>query len=107
MAKPQAAIDPANAIAARRIDFLLEFAKEQVREHEALAKRYVKLARAIALRHKIPLGRKRKHMFCKKCNMPWIAGYNLKVRLEPKTKRAIYICKCGAKKAFPYFQKRA
>ena len=102
MAKPNPHLDPLPVIAKRRIDTLLTLAKEEVRVNEPRAKRYVHLARSIATRHRIPLGKARKHLFCKKCDMPWLVGKNVKVRLEPKTRRAIYTCACGAKKAFAY-----
>lgn len=102
MAKPRTNLDPLPVIAKRRIDTLLAFAKQEVRAHPDLAKRYVQLARAIATRHRVPLGKERKHLFCKECNLPWVVGYNVKVRLEAKTRRSIYSCKCGAKKVFAY-----
>jgi len=104
MAKTSSHLDPLPVIARRRIDTLFALAKEEVRANPngLLAKRYVRLARAIATRHRIPLGNARKHLFCKECDMPWIVGKNVKVRLDPKTRRAIYACQCGAKKGFPY-----
>ena len=108
MAKPSSHLDPLPVIAKRRIDTLLALAQEEVRANPdgPLAKRYVHLARAIATRHRIPLGRGRKHLFCKKCDLPWIAGKNVQVRLERKTRRAIYSCACGAKKGFAYSEKK-
>ncbi len=107
MSKFKSSLDPLPVIANRRIDTLLAFAKSEVRAHPDLAKRYVKLARAIAMRHRVPLGRGRKHLFCQECNLPWVVGYNVKVRLEPKTRRMIYSCKCGKRTAFVYSKKRA
>jgi len=106
MAKFKSSLDPLPVIANRRINTLLAFAKHEVREHPDLAKRYVQLARAIATRHRVPLGKERKHLFCKECDLPWVVGYNVKVRLESKTRRAVYVCKCGAKKAFAYSKNR-
>ncbi len=107
MAKFKTNLDPLPVIAKRRIDTLLAFARHEVREHPDLAKRYVKLARTIATRHRVPLGKERKHQFCKECNLPWVVGYNVQVRLESKTKRAIYTCACGEKKKFAYTRKTA
>jgi len=106
MTKNTSQIDAPVVIAKRRIDTLLKLAQEEVHTDEKLAKRYVHLARSIASRHRIPLGRERKHLFCKKCNMPWVAGRNVHVKLEQKTRRAIYTCACGEKKGFAY-QKKA
>lgn len=105
MPKPAVRLDPMPVIANRRIDTLLALAQQEVEVNEARAKHYVRLARAIATRHRIPLGRARKHLFCKTCQLPWTPGKNVRVRLERRSKRAIYTCACGAKKAFPYSEK--
>ncbi len=90
---------------ASEVDHLLLLAKNKVKESPALAKKYVTMAKALAMRHRIPLGRGRKMRFCKECGMPWIAGYNLKVRLQSGGKKAVYLCKCGAKRAIAYAKK--
>ena len=80
---------------------MLELAREKYGEDQALAKRYVTLARKTAMRHRIQLGNK---AFCKKCGVPWIPGKTLKVRLKGKT--ALYIClNCNNVKRFPYSRK--
>ena len=48
-----------------RIAKLLHLSKEVLKDDEELSKRYVKLARKIAMRHRIKLGNR---LFCKKCN---------------------------------------
>ena len=104
MPKPSKKIrlDPMPVIVARRVDTLLSLAKKEVRGDEKLAQKYVKLACVLAARHRMPMKRERKHLFCKSCYRPWIIGYNVKVRLDSKTRRAVYTCKCGKKKGFPY-----
>ena len=99
-------LDPMPVIVARRVDTLLTLAKKEVRGDEKLAQKYVKLACVLAARHRTPMKRERKHLFCRSCYRPWIVGYNAKVRLDSKTKRAIYTCACGKKKGFPYSKKR-
>ena len=99
-------LDPMPVIVARRVDTLLTLAKKEIRGDEKLAQKYVKLAGVLAARHRLPMKRERKHLFCKSCYRPWIVGYNVSVRLESRTKRAIYTCACGKKKGFPYSKKR-
>lgn len=98
---------PLSLIAAQRVERLLTLARLSVRTDEKQAIRYVQLARKLAARHRLALGKGRKHLFCPKCSLPWVAGYNLKVRLQSKTKRAEYVCGgCGAKRFFPYSKAR-
>ncbi len=106
MALEKIRLDPMPVIAARRVDTLLRLAREEVRSDEKLARKYVKLACVLAARHRLPMKSGRKHLFCKSCYRPWIAGYNVKVRLDSKTKRAIYTCACGKKRAFSYSKRK-
>lgn len=85
-----------------QVDRLLELAKGKAKEAPALAKKYVTMARALAMRHRVPLGRKRKLLFCRECGMPLIAGHNLKVRIRSKEKKIEYACACGKKKTAIY-----
>ncbi len=64
-----------------------------------LAKRYVSLARAIAMRHRFPLG---PAVACKGCGAPLVPGLTAKTRLGAQ-KLLLTICiECGtaAKKGF-------
>lgn len=89
-----------NKIAFQRCATLLELSREMFAKDKALAKRYVSLARKIAMRHRLKLGARD---FCKKCSTPFMPGVTLKVRLKPKEKIIAYIClECGAKKRFKY-----
>ena len=85
----------ANQIAKKRCEKLLKLSEEAWRKGEkAFARRYVKLARAIAMRHRFPLGQRR---FCKKCDAPLVPGLTLKTRLSSGKKTVLYICtECGA-----------
>jgi len=80
----------ANQIAMQRCQYLLELAKQTWKNDKSLANRYVELARKVAMRHRLKLGRRK---FCKKCNAPFIAGETLKVRISSKEKCVIW--KCG------------
>lgn len=87
---------------AREVDYLFDLARKKLADSPTLAKKYVSMARALAMRHRIPLGKERKRLFCKACGMPQIAGRNVKVRLVAREKKAVYTCACGAKRAFAY-----
>lgn len=92
MAKPTINL---NQIAKERCDKLLALAKETYEKDKELALKYVKLARAIAMRHRLKLGRK---LFCKKCNTIFIPGATIITRIDMKRKERALICKnCGAK----------
>lgn len=97
--------EPLPQIVKRRVDGLLEMAREAIRHDEGQAARYVKLARALAARHRLALGRGRKHLFCKACNRPWVAGFNVKVRLRSRMRQTEYACVCGATRRFGYAPK--
>ena len=90
---------------ASEVDHLLDLARKKLKSSPALAKKYVTMARALAMRHRIPLGKGRKLLFCKECGVPWVPGYNLKVSLKSAEKKALYLCKCGAKMAVLYSKK--
>ncbi len=76
-------------IALERCEYLLELAKQMWKKDEKLSKRYVQLARKIAMRHRLKLGRRK---FCKKCNAVFIVGETLKVRISTKEKAVIWKC---------------
>ncbi len=72
-------------IAKERILILLDLAKKELKKHPERSKRYVELARKIALRYNIRL-KKLKRTFCKNCNIILIPGYTSQVRLDSKKK---------------------
>jgi len=87
-------------IARQRSSKLLMLAAKKMDENPALAKRYVKLARAIAMTHRFSLGNR---AYCKKCLTPFVPGKTVKIKLDSKNKRVVYEClSCGEKKAFGY-----
>jgi len=95
-----------NMAISEQVDYLLALAQKKVKTDETLAKKYVKIAREIAMRHRVPLGRKRKMLFCKKCSLPWIAGNNCAVRIRSREKKIEYACACGAKMNLQYGKRR-
>lgn len=91
-------------IAHARCEKLLKMAKKIYDEDAALSKRYVSLARKIAMRHRLPLGSK---AFCKKCGVIYIPGKTLKVRVAVSKQSVIYECiVCHSKKLYPYSKEK-
>lgn len=87
-----------NEIAKERCDKLLALAKEGYATDKRLSIRYVALARAIAMKHRLKLGRR---VFCKKCNAIFIPGVTSIIRVFVKRKEKKVTCKnCGAKIIF-------
>ena len=89
-------------IAGERVELLMGMAKEEAKVNPERAKRYVELARRIAMRYRVHMPRGLARGFCKKCGMPWVHGFNVKVRAKAREKCMEYECSCGAKRRFPY-----
>ena len=84
-----------NEIAKERCERLILLAKEMYTSDALLSRRYITLARAIAMRHRLKLGRK---LFCKKCNSVFISGVTVITRIDMKRKERVLTCKnCGSK----------
>ncbi len=93
-----------NVIAQTRCEKLLHLAKQMLSEDEVLSKRYVSLARKIAMRHRFSLRSKR---FCKSCNTIFIAGRTVKVRVSPSQQRVLYTClSCKRSASFPFVKEK-
>src|SRR3989344_206440 len=90
----------ADQIAKERCAVLLSMAVERWRQGDkVLAKRYVSLAKRIAMRHRFPLG---SGLACKKCGVPLVSGLTAKTRIGTQ-KMLLTIClECGevVKKGF-------
>jgi ribonuclease P protein subunit RPR2 len=81
-------------IALQRIDRLLEAAAAEFPAHAKRSDRYVELARRLATRYRVPLGKK-KTRFCRNCGTYFVYGTNARVRI--KDKRTVITClKCGS-----------
>ena len=98
--------DGVKGIVLERVNILFSLAQKEVKTNPTRAKRYVRLARKLGTRFRLRLPKELKPKFCKKCNLFWIVGKNVKVRANPKEKRMVYTCECGAKRGFPYQSKR-
>jgi len=88
-----------------RIGILFSLAKKEAKAHPERGKRYVFLARKLATRFRLRLPAQFKKSFCKKCNSLYLPGINAKVRLDSRTRRVVYECACGEKRAMPYKNK--
>jgi RNase P subunit RPR2 len=81
-----------NALTRERISVLLGLAKDFLEEDGKLSKYYVSLARKLAMKKQIKLGRK---LFCRECDTVFVHGKSVKARLDSK-KRVLWVClNCG------------
>ncbi|MBU1197580.1 hypothetical protein KJ765_03630 [Candidatus Micrarchaeota archaeon] len=94
-----------NAIARERCRKLLSLAKDLLEPDPVLSKRYVSLARKIAMRHRFSLGSKD---FCKKCGVVWVSGTTYKTRVSSSQRRVLYTClSCNHPASFPFMREKA
>jgi len=95
--------DKARQIARERIDILLRMARENVKSDPALSKRYVEMARRIAMRSGVRLGRERKQFICKNCGSLLVPGVNCRVRVrsDHETRVVMTCLACGSRKRYP------
>ena len=89
------------SIAAERIDRLHELASEAAAGGaDDRAREYVRLARRIAERNRLPLPRDLKRFTCDRCDAYLRPGRNARVRLGEG--RVVITCACGAHSRYPY-----
>ena len=77
-------------IAENRVKLMLQLAKEVFNNDQELADKYVKIARRVAMKHKIKLPRSTKKKFCRHCHRYLVPSVNCRVRLHKH--RLIYYC---------------
>jgi ribonuclease P protein subunit RPR2 len=88
-------------IAKERIVELFNQAEQQFKEYPELSRRYVVLARKIAMKFKIRFSRDQKKLFCKNCNAYLKQGVNSSIRLV--NGHIVLRCKeCGNVRRFVY-----
>lgn len=80
-------------IARERIAELVKQAGKIFKEEERLANRYIKLARKISLKYKVPFSKEQKMQFCKKCQSFLVPGNNARIRTN-KGKIVVLCLKC-------------
>ena len=86
-------------IARERIDKLFQMMEEMKNKDYELARRYVELARRIAMKYRIKLPKEYKLKFCKKCLYPYKEG---RFRVRIAKSRVIITClNCGYTKRVP------
>ncbi len=84
--RKQVALDE---IAAERIQTLFALATQRLKDRPEYARRYVSLARKIAMRHRLKIGAAN---YCKKCGTPLVPGVSARVRTDPKTREVVWAC---------------
>jgi ribonuclease P protein subunit RPR2 len=92
-------------IAGERIQLLFEQAENEFRKHPERAKRYVELARKIAMRYNVRLAQRSN--FCRQCNAYLKPGVNCRVRTR-KDKQAVAVTclACGHVSRHPYIREK-
>ncbi|NPA62218.1 MAG: ribonuclease P protein component 4 [Methanococci archaeon] len=96
-------------IAYERIDILMNLAEEEAKKGNwERAKRYVFLARKIAMKMRIKFPKKWKRRICKKCGTLLIYGKNARVRVRSKTYPHVVITclNCGAIYRIPMIREK-
>ncbi|MCY4730127.1 ribonuclease P [Natronomonas gomsonensis] len=89
------------SVAAERIERLHELAREAASEgNDDLAKRYVRRARRVAERNRLPLPKRFKRFTCDACDAYLIPGRNARVRTRDG--HVVVTCDCGAQARYPY-----
>ncbi|MBI2557741.1 ribonuclease P [Candidatus Woesearchaeota archaeon] len=77
-------------IAKERIKLMFELAKDNLRKDSRISDKYVKMARRIAMKHKIRLPSSLKKRFCKNCHKYLVPSVNCRIRIHKH--RLIYYC---------------
>ena len=86
-------------IAKERVRYLIRRAEEYKTKDYELARRYVELAKRIAMKYRVRIPRDLKMTYCKKCLYPYREG---KFRVRIRKSRVIVTClNCGYVRRFP------
>lgn len=89
------------SVAEERIERLHDLAREAAREGEQqLARRYVRRARRVAERNRLPLPRRFTRFTCDDCDAYLIPGRNARVRTRDG--HVVVTCDCGTQARYPY-----
>ncbi len=70
------------SIAMQRIRRLFKLAKNVIHEDEALAQRYVSLARKVSMVSRVRIPREYRRLVCKNCKRFILPGVNCRVRIQ-------------------------
>ena len=89
------------SIAAERIEHLQEHARQAVANGEfGRAREYVRRARRVAERNRLPLPGTFKRFTCDRCDVYLRPGTNARVRTQDG--HVVVTCECGAHARYPY-----
>ncbi len=93
-------------IAKERIKKLFDLAEQEAKKEKwEKSRRYVELARRIAMKFNISISRY-KRKFCKKCNT-YFTSKTVRVRTQKKDMRVTYTCLvCGNIQRYPYIKEK-
>ena len=96
----------AKKIAKERIKKLFDMAEKKAKEDNwSLSKRYISLAKKIAMKHQLSIS-KYKRYFCKKCNS-YFTSKTCRTRTKRKDMRVIKTCLvCGNIQRYPYVKEK-
>jgi ribonuclease P protein subunit RPR2 len=95
-------------VAMQRIKTLFRLAKETVHEDQALAQRYVEIARKIAMAASIRLPREYRLQVCRYCKSFILPGVNCRVRIKQRREpHLVMTClNCGKRMRVPLREKK-
>jgi ribonuclease P protein subunit RPR2 len=97
--------DDFRAIAAERVERLLELAELSFRNHPDLSDRYVQLAWRLKTRYNLKLPQRLKRKFCRKCLSFWRPGVSCRVRIR-QSSVTITCLRCGRVIRLPFESKK-
>lgn len=95
-------------IARQRIQILFQQAKNVHKSNPQLSRRYIALARKIAMAAKIRLPTAYRRQICRKCNTLLVPGENCRVRIKQKREPHVVVAclNCGRKTRFMLRKRR-
>ncbi|MDK2915102.1 MAG: ribonuclease protein subunit [Thermococcaceae archaeon] len=95
-------------VAKERIETLFTLAERVFPYEPELANRYVKIALEVHQKVKVPIPRKWKRRYCKKCHSFLVPGVNARVRLRDKPYPHVVITclNCGHITRYPYLREK-
>ena len=98
----------AKQIAQQRIKILFQQAKETFRENPQLSRRYIEIARRIAMATRMRLPTVYRRQICKSCHSLLVQGENCRVRIRQRREPHVVITclSCGHKTRMPLRQKQ-
>lgn len=105
MARPRVSKAKQKEVAKERIKILFQQADKVFTENQALANRYVTLARKLSMKAKVRIPRELKRKFCKHCYKFLMPGKNSRVRVR-ENKVVISCLECKNFMRIPTIEKK-